>query len=444
MTTALRAYVASLGLDAWVVGGAVRDELLGLEPADEDFLVDGVDQDALRVALAPFGRVEDLEVHGEVVGVRLHPRDRAVRALAPAGIELTPPRTDGTGGAEDALVADLSHRDLTVNAMARHLATGRLLDPFGGAADLARGALRLVSPGALEADPLRVLRVLRLVSQLGLAPTADTVARMRVASPRLAQVAPERVGGGLAADGTGELTRLLLGSRPAAALRLGRDCGALAAVLPELGPLFGLRLDDPRQPLSVDEHLFAVVQGAADSGLAVHLRLAGLMHDVGKAEPGETGCAHAVAGARIAVAALRRLRYPARLAAVVGRIVRDHSFAVPDEPDPAAARRFLARHGLDHAFDLLRFRRLDLAAKAVAAAELERCEQFARLVEAERGSAHRLCDLAVRGDDLVRAGFAEGPEIGRVLRVLLDEVVDDPSRNDRASLLARAAEELVR
>ena len=129
MPTAIRSYIRSLGIDAYVVGGAVRDELLGLPHFDEDFLVPGVDQAGLRALLGPHGRVEDMEVHGQLVGVRLFPRDRAVRALAPAGIELTPPRAErstGPGHRDFAIVSDASieleedmaRRDFTINAMA--------------------------------------------------------------------------------------------------------------------------------------------------------------------------------------------------------------------------------------------------------------------------------------------------------------------------------------
>src|SRR5512144_2497846 len=130
---ALENYVRSLGLDAYLVGGAVRDELLGLDSKDADFLVPGVDTDGLKRALAPHGRVEDLVV------VRLHPRDRTVRRLAPAGIEFAPPRKEvstGPGRHDFEIVADASlsveddmrRRDFTVNAMARRLETGDLVD----------------------------------------------------------------------------------------------------------------------------------------------------------------------------------------------------------------------------------------------------------------------------------------------------------------------------
>ena len=214
MSTAIRAFIRSLGLDAYVVGGAVRDELLGIPHKDEDFLVPGVDQDGLRGALAPYGRVEDMEVHGQLVGVRFYPRDSDIRELAPAGIELTPPRAErsiGPGHRDFAIVADASiplgedmaRRDFTVNAMARRLETGELVDPFGGVTDLERRELRTVSPTSFRDDPLRLLRGLRLVSQLGFDAAADTLVQMRAEAGGLRHVSGERIGGGLAADGPG-------------------------------------------------------------------------------------------------------------------------------------------------------------------------------------------------------------------------------------------------
>src|SRR5256885_2807775 len=98
MDRTIEDFVRGLELDAYLVGGAVRDELLGLESKDADFLVPGVDTDALRTKLEPHGRVEDLVVADRLVGVRLHPRDPDVRALAPAGIAVSPPRQEGSTG----------------------------------------------------------------------------------------------------------------------------------------------------------------------------------------------------------------------------------------------------------------------------------------------------------------------------------------------------------
>ena len=266
MPTTVRDYIRSLGLDAYVVGGAVRDELLGIPHKDEDFLVPGVDQAGLRAVLAPHGRTEDMEVHGQLVGVRFHPRDPAIRDLSPTGIELTPPRAErstGPGHRDFAIVADpsipleedMGRRDFTVNAMARRLETGELIDPFGGVRDIARRELRTVSPTSFREDPLRLLRGLRLVSQLGFELAGTTFAQMRAEASGLEHVSGERIGGGIAADGMGELSRLLLGKEPARALRLARDAGVLVAFVPEYAAAIGYGLDSDRQPVPLDEHI---------------------------------------------------------------------------------------------------------------------------------------------------------------------------------------------
>src|SRR5438874_6997604 len=179
MDRTIEEFVRSLALDAYLVGGAVRDELLGRESKDADFVVPGVDYEGLRAALEPYGKVEELEVAGRRVGARLHPRDQKLRRLAPAGIEFAPPRAErstGPGRHDFEIVADpnlsieddMARRDFTVNAIARRLDTGDLVDPFGGAGDLERGVLRTVGPRSFAEDPLRSLRGLRFVSWLGL------------------------------------------------------------------------------------------------------------------------------------------------------------------------------------------------------------------------------------------------------------------------------------
>src|SRR5438309_9041771 len=169
MRNELEEYVRGLDLDAYLVGGAVRDELLDIDSKDADFLVPGLDTDGLKKALEPHGRVEDLVVADRLVGVRLHPHDKAVRKLAPAGIEFAPPRKEvstGPGRHDFEIVADPSlsieddmrRRDFTVNAMARRLSTDELVDPLNGRADLEKGVLRTVSPQSFAEDPLRLVR----------------------------------------------------------------------------------------------------------------------------------------------------------------------------------------------------------------------------------------------------------------------------------------------
>jgi tRNA nucleotidyltransferase/poly(A) polymerase len=462
-------FVRSLGLDAYLVGGAVRDELLGLESKDADFLVPGLDTEGLKAALAPYGRVEDLVVANRLVGVRLHPSDDSIRRLTRAGIEFAPPRKEvstGPGRHDFEIVADPSlsveddmrRRDFTVNAMARRLETGELVDPLGGEADLEARRLRTVSPQSFREDPLRLVRALRFVSQLGFEPDDELLAQMREEAPAVKLVSGERVGGGLAADGMGELSKLLLGAEPARALRLARDTGVLVELLPEFGPSIGFDQESRYHDLTVDEHTFAVVQAATDLGYELPVRLAALFHDLGKpqvawrgrdgrlhyyAKPGHAERGHDKVGAGLAAGALLRLRYPNALRQRVVRIVRRHMFQ-PGKGDALRARHFLRRNGEELAFDLIDHKHADLLGKRGSDGEpppqneIDALLRFREVVELERTSPHRLRDLAVDGNDLIELGFQPGPQLGRILDQLLDTVVDEPALNTRAELLRRA------
>jgi tRNA nucleotidyltransferase (CCA-adding enzyme) len=458
-------YVRSLDLDAWTVGGAVRDELLERPAGEVDFVVPGVGHAELRAALEPHGKVEDLVVADQHVGARLHPRDARARALAPAGIEFTPPRVErstGPGRHDFEIVADASipleedmrRRDFTINAMARSLRTGELLDPLGGRDDLARRVLRVTSPTSFRDDPLRIVRGLRFVSQLDLDPDEETLRQMREWAPQVRHVSAERIGGGLAADAMGELSKLLLGAQPLKALRLARDTGVLAEVIPEFAPAFGFDQESRWHTRSVDEHIFHAVQAAADNGHPLQVRLALLVHDLAKplvAWRGDDGRlhyyahhgtrSHEEAGAELAREIYGRLRYPNDVRSRVVRIVRGHGYAPPKRDDPLRARKFLARNGRDLAHDLLAHRRDDLLGKGrPVEEELATLDRFERLLEQEAEQPHRLADLALNGGDLIGLGYREGPAVGKTLSRLLEEVVEQPERNTRAWLEQRARE----
>jgi tRNA nucleotidyltransferase (CCA-adding enzyme) len=459
-------YVGSLGLDAYVVGGAVRDELLGHESKDADFLVPGVDIEGLRSALEQHGRTEELVVAGRPVGVRFYPRDPEVRSLARSGIELAPPRREvstGPGRHDFEIVVDpsasveddLNRRDFTINAIARRLSDGTIVDPHHGREDLERRILRTVTPNSFAEDPLRLVRGLRFVSQLDLDPDEETLAQMREEAESVSHVSGERIGGGLAADGMGELSKLLMGKHPAKALRLARDTGVLVHLLPEFERSIGFEQESRYHDMTVDEHTFEVVQAAANAGAPLRVRLAALFHDLGKphvawrgtdnrlhyyAKPGYSTHSHEQVSAQLADAALDRLRYPTDLRQRVVRIVRAHMID-PGRADDVRARRLLQRYGIGLTFDLLDHKRADLLGKGPAnESELERLSEFRKVVERQKTSAHRLRDLAIGGDDLIGVGYKPGPAIGRTLRTLLDDVVKAPELNTREHLLARAEE----
>jgi tRNA nucleotidyltransferase (CCA-adding enzyme) len=454
-------------LDAYVVGGAVRDALLGRDSKDADFLVPATDIAGLRASLQPHGRTEELIVAERAVGVRFFPRDPVVRRLARAGIEIAPPRREvstGPGRHDFAIVVDpsstveedLYRRDFTVNAMARRLADDRLVDPYGGERDLKARILRTVSPASFAEDPLRIVRGLRFVSQLDLDPAPETLEQMRSEATGVRLVSGERIGGGIAADGMGELSKALLGAHPAKALALARDTGVLVELLPELEPAIGFEQESRHHSLTVDEHTFAVVQAAADANRSLAVRLAALFHDAGKpevawrgtddrlhyyAKPGYSAKSHEQVGAALADAALTRLRYPTELRRRVVRIVRSHMIDT-SRAEPLRARRLLARYGDSLLSDLLDHKDADLRGKGdrPATDDLAKLARLRKVVAEQRREPHRIRDLAVNGNDLIGIGYRPGPAIGQALRKLLDEVVRNPELNTKGQLLERAKE----
>jgi tRNA nucleotidyltransferase (CCA-adding enzyme) len=434
--------------EVYEVGGSLRDELLGREPKDVDFLVRGHDVEELLTLCRQYGRAEELRVAGRLVGVRFWP------PWGPReGIEVVPPRretpiTSGEPGytgnphvdfriepeAELPVRDDLERRDFTVNAMARDVRSGEWIDPFGGREDVRAGVLRAVHETAFRDDPLRILRGVARCSIDRLQPDEATRELMAAAAPRIAELSPERI--------REELDRTLAGDNAAEALRLARDVGAIAAALPEWAPSIGYDQHSETQGYTLDEHDLHVLDAAVRDGATRLQRVAALWHDVGKPYPAPSGD-HAEAGAEIARRALRRLTYDNDTVAAVTALVREHSYREDREPSAHAARVFLARVGRERARDLLALRRWDRLGRGVElpAEQAAARERFEALVEQEWGQPVALADLAVRGDDLMAAGVPEGPAIGAALRRLLAAVVDDPSLNERETLLRMCAPE---
>jgi tRNA nucleotidyltransferase (CCA-adding enzyme) len=260
-------------VDIYLVGGAVRDSLLGRPVAERDWVVVGATPEELQArGFTPVGR--DFPVF-------LHPHTREEHALARLERKTGPGyRGFVTEFAPDVtLEQDLARRDLTINAMAQ-ATDGHLIDPHGGRADLERRVLRHVSPAFVE-DPVRILRIARFLARfahLGFSVAAETLELMRQmsASGELDALVPERV--------WRELERLLVEPTPRAGIELLRECGALRIVLPELDALFGVPQSPKWHPeVDTGEHVLLALQVAAGRAAPVSVRFAVLMHDLGKA-----------------------------------------------------------------------------------------------------------------------------------------------------------------
>ena len=296
------------------VGGAVRDQLLGRELSDRDWVVVGAS--AAELLAQGFRQV------GADFPVFLHPETHEEYALArterKSGRGYTGFITDATP--EVTLEEDLARRDFTINAMAMG-ADGVLIDPYGGQGDLAAGTLRHVTAAFVE-DPLRVLRAARFAARFGYRIAAETLALMReiTAAGELATLAPERV--------WQELRRALVETHPHLFFTVLRECGALAALLPEVERLFGVP-QPPRYHPEVDtgEHILLALRQAVRRGADEVVRFAVLTHDLGKGTtpvamlPAHHG--HEERGVELIEALCARLRVPREhrdLAILVARL----------------------------------------------------------------------------------------------------------------------------
>ena len=258
---------------------------------------------------------------------------------------------------------------------------------------------------------------------------------MREWAPQLAYVSGERIGGGLAADGMGELSKLLLGAHPAKALRLARDTGVLVA--PPARARAGDRLRAERQPPATCRSTSTCSRSSRRRRTPARRWRCGSRRcctiSASRRRSG-SGADHAEPAARRSRrACLRRLRYPAEAAQHVTRIVREHTFEELAEPQPVDARRFLARHGDRLALDLLAHKaRRPPRQGPLRRPSMPPWPRFRELVEQELASPHRLADLAVDGNDLIAIGFRRGPGARRTLE-------RSPGRGGRGSDAATTA-----
>lgn len=306
-------------MDIYLVGGAVRDRLLGRTPLERDFVVVGATpEDLLALGYRPVGK--DFPVF-------LHPDTGEQYALARTERKTGPGYYGfATRFAPDVtLEEDLARRDLTINAMAQD-AAGELVDPYGGRRDLAARVLRHVSPAFVE-DPLRVLRVARFAARfapLGFTVAPETLELMReiVARGEMAALVPERV--------WVETERALGEDRPTAYFEVLRRCGALASVFPEIAALDGVPQPEKWHPENdTGVHTMQVLEVAAELSRDTTVRFAALVHDVGKGltprEDWPRHVGHEEAGARLIEQLAARLRLPTEHRELAVLVARYHA-----------------------------------------------------------------------------------------------------------------------
>lgn len=440
------------GFCAYVVGGCVRDSLLGQTPHDWDICTGATPEEILDCFSAERTIPTGL-AHGTVTLVR-------------EGVpyEITTFRVDGQysdGRHPDSVQfvrdvrEDLARRDFTVNAMAYSPKTG-LLDYFGGRADLKKRQIRAVGePTARFAeDALRILRALRFASVYGFHIEQETAAAVSDMKNSLKNVAIERI--------FSEFTRLLCGVGVEGVLR--EFVQVIAVFLPEVSAAVGFTQKGARHIYDVWGHTAAAI-GASVPDKSVRLAL--LFHDLGKpgcptlGTPGLLDDGHADLGADMCKKALKRLRCDADTTRMAELLVRYHATRLcpvypPDFPLSAArtlpmevlepglcqARRWLGKLGEERVRLLIAVQRADTQAQDVQSAatrrrQLEIFDYFLQLARTTK-QCYCLRDMKVDGKQLMAMGFSPGPELGRTLNLLLEEIVEGHLPNEREALYARA------
>jgi putative nucleotidyltransferase with HDIG domain len=430
--------LADAGHEAALVGGSVRDRLLGL--------THGGDWDVATAA-----RPE--EVASLFPGATWENRFGTVTVGRDPAVEVTSYRTEAAYRDRRrpdevrfgvSLADDLARRDFTINAVAwlpEDLAAGRgrIVDLHGGAGDLEARILRTVGEPRerFGEDALRLIRAVRFASRFDLRLDPGTEAAIVELAPTAATVSAERV--------RDELSRILrLDPFPSRALRLLERLGLLRVILPELTSLRGIPQAKAVAGDALD-HTLAAVDAAPAEGDA-SARWAALLHDLGKASTLADGhfIGHETVGAELARSAMERLRLPRGRSEAIAGAIEHHMYHYEPDWTDAAVRRFIRRtDDIDREL-LFALRRADNAASGAGTAGEENQAELERRVAAalhEQPDLLRNRRLAIDGNDLqAELGLEPGPEVGRILGRLADRALDDPSVNERPALLALARE----
>jgi tRNA nucleotidyltransferase (CCA-adding enzyme) len=429
----------SHGKRAWIVGGCVRDLLVGRHANDWDVATDARPHELLRI----FPRAIPTGIeHGTVTIVR-QGHHFEVTTLRGEGAYSDGRRPDWVEFVDD-ITRDLARRDFTVNAIALDPADGKVIDPFDGRGDLARGVLRAVGDplARFGEDGLRVLRAARFVATLELTLDPATEAAVAPKLDTFRKVAQERV--------RDEWVKTMTASRPSRAFEVMRRTGILAVTCPE--SLEGVGMQQNKwHAFDVWRHGLECMDACPRDPI---LRIAAFFHDLGKSRTRAwsdkladyTFYDHDRVGAEIAEPIAARLRFSNEERARIVALVRNHLFHYSPEWTDSAVRRWIRRVGLERIEDLyvlndadVRARGKDFESDLQALGALK--AHVARVLA--QGAALSKRDLKVNGHDLMRElGLAPGRIVGELLDGLLEAVIEEPNVNEPTALFALARESL--
>ena len=435
---------AQHGYKAYLVGGAVRDMLMGKEPHDWDVTTDATPEQVMSI----FRKVIPTGIAHGTVTVHFMKNEIEVttfRTESDYSDGRHPDKVEYTGNIEE----DLSRRDFTINAIASYLGDGTITDPFHGRDDIKRKVIRTVG-NPLERfseDGLRPVRAVRFSAQLGFEIERETL--KAISEPEILKktsgISLERF--------RDELLKLMKAEKPSAGLKLMEESGILDIFIPEFKKCRGCIQGDFRgyHQFDVLDHLFYACDGAPAS--KQNVRLAALFHDIGKPDvkrviPTPQGDQftfynHEAKSQQITKEILFRLKFSNTEIANICHLVVNHMFNYTQDWTDAAVRRFLAKIQAENLEDLYDLRLADIYGMNNAPVRGQDSRTIALLnelkdrisKETEKNSVLSLKQLAVNGKDLMKNGISAGKDLGFVLNQLLETVLEDPSQNEKEQLI---------
>jgi tRNA nucleotidyltransferase (CCA-adding enzyme) len=431
--------LAEAGFEAYLVGGCVRDMMLGREPKDWDVATDAKPAEVQK--LFPESVYEN---EFGTVGVKTESEDPRLKI-----IEITTYRIEGeytdkrhpdevrfASNIED----DLSRRDFTVNAMAMDM-KGDMVDPFGGTHDLKDRVIRTVGTPEerFGEDALRLMRAVRFSVELDFEIEMNTRRAIVKLAGGLEAIAKERV--------RDELMKIIMTPNAAKGIILLEELDLLRYVLPELREGIGVG-QNKHHIYTVFEHNVRALDYTARENYSLPVRMAALLHDIGKPKvksgdgADSTFYQHEYVGARMAVKMLDHLRFSREFTEQVGHLVRSHMFYYDTGViSPAGIRRFVVRVGPENIDDLLKVREADRIGSGVKKAMPYRLRHLLFMIEKVKRDPLSPKMLALRGDDLMPLlNLPQSRRVGWILNALMEEVIDDPKKNDKKYLERRAKE----
>ncbi len=428
---------------AFLVGGCVRDLLLGKKPKDWDITTDATPEQI--IALFPDTFYENTFGTVGVVN-RKEGVDESLKVIEVTPFRLEAEYSDGrrpdnvtfSKNIED----DLKRRDFTFNAIALS-ATGEVVDLFGGQEDLKNRLIRAVGNAdeRFKEDALRIMRAVRIATEHGFSIEKDTEAAIRADVSMLKNISQERI--------RDEFNRILMSAEPMKGIIMAQNMGIMKYVVPELEQSIGVE-QNQAHAYTVWEHLLRSLQHAADKKWPLEIRIAALFHDVSKPETRRAGpkgewtfYGHEVVGSRVTKKILERLKYSNDIIEKVTKLVRWHMFFSDTEQiSLSAVRRMVNNVGKEHIWDLMNVRVCDRIGTGRPKGNPYRLRKYHSMIEEALRDPISVGMLRIDGNILIKElGLVPGPKIGFILHALLEEVLEDPKLNT-AEYLKNTAEKL--